>query len=71
MQADFVACVADHGAFFGEGFEGVAWDEPGCFDVVFFEEFEETGCAMVASPEAWVGVGSVYLLGCGIVGLGG
>jgi hypothetical protein len=36
-----VSGVADHGAFFGKGFEAVAWDEPRCFHVVFREEFEE------------------------------
>jgi len=54
VQANFVACVTDLGAFFREGFEGVAWDEPGGFDVVFFEEFEQAGRADVAGPEAWV-----------------
>ena len=34
VQADLMACVADHGAFFGESFETVARDEPGGFDVV-------------------------------------
>jgi hypothetical protein len=51
VQADFVAGVADHGAFVREGFEAVARDEPGGFDVVFFEEFEEATGAVRAGEE--------------------
>jgi hypothetical protein len=56
VEADFVAGVADHGAFFGEGFEAMAGDEPGGFDVVFGEEGEEAAGADCASEEACWGV---------------
>jgi len=36
-----VARVTNGSAVFGKGLEGVTWDEPGCFDVVFGEELEE------------------------------
>lgn len=36
-----MASVTNGGAVFREGFEGVAGNEPGRFDVVFCEEFEE------------------------------
>jgi hypothetical protein len=48
-----VACVPHHGAFFGEGFKGVAGDEPGRFDAVFLKEFEETGGSDMAGEEAY------------------
>jgi hypothetical protein len=48
VETDFVTSVSDHGAFFGEGLEAVAGDEPGCFDVVFFEELEEAPGAYCA-----------------------
>lgn len=38
VQPDLVAGVADQCAFLGKGLEGVARDEPGCFDVVLFEQ---------------------------------
>lgn len=41
VKPDFMACFRNHAALFWEGFEGVAGDEPGGFDVVFFEHFEE------------------------------
>jgi hypothetical protein len=40
VKADFVPRVAYGGAVFGKGFEGVARDEPGGFDVVFVEELQ-------------------------------
>lgn len=33
--------VSDHGAFFWECFQGMPWDEPGGFDVIFLEHLEE------------------------------
>lgn len=53
MKSDFVACVADLGAFLWESLEGMARDEPGGFDVVFLEELEESGGSYVAGPETW------------------
>lgn len=52
VETDFVTGVPDHGAFFGEGLEGVAGDEPGCFDVVFFEELEEAAGAYCAGEQS-------------------
>jgi len=43
VEADLVACVSNCCHFFWEGVETVSWDEPGCLDVVFLEEFEKTG----------------------------
>ena len=54
MQTDFVAGVSDHGAFFGEGVEGVAGDEPGSFNIVLFKEFQEAADADCACEETWV-----------------
>lgn len=53
VQADLVAGVAYLSAFCREGFEGVARDEEGGFDVMFGEEVEESRGADVAGPEAW------------------
>lgn len=53
MESDFVAGVADQGAFLGEGLQGMARDEPGCFHVVLFEELEEPAYADGASEHAW------------------
>ena len=38
MKTDFVACVSDHGTFFGEGLERMARDIPCRLDVVIVEE---------------------------------
>ena len=51
VKSDLVAGITDHGTLFGEGLETVPWDEPGGFDAVFLEEFEEAGCADMAGPE--------------------
>lgn len=45
--------IAHHGAFFWECFQGVSRDEPGGFDIIFVEEFQETADADCARPEAW------------------
>jgi len=52
VQPDFVPGVADHGTFFGERFERVARDEPGCGNGVFGEELEEAADADGAAEEA-------------------
>jgi hypothetical protein len=51
-----MACIPDQCALFGEGFEGVAGDEPGCFDVVFLEKVEEADGANMAREETYCAV---------------
>lgn len=46
-----MASVCDHLAFFGKGLERVAWDEPGCCDLVLFKELEKTTDANCAGKE--------------------
>lgn len=53
VQTDFVTAVSDQGAFFGEGLEGVAGDEPGSFYIVLLEEFEKAADADCACEETW------------------
>jgi hypothetical protein len=53
VQANLVTGVANHGAFFGEGFERVAGNEPRGFNFVLVEEFQETAGAQGAGEETW------------------
>lgn len=48
-----MACVSDPGAFLRECFERMAGDEPGRFDIVFLEKFEEAWGTDVSSKEAF------------------
>ena len=41
MQSNLVTFVDDHTAFFGKCFEGMTWDEPGCFHVIFVEKLKK------------------------------
>lgn len=65
VQADLVAGVADQGAFFREGLEGVARDEPGGFDGILVEELEEATRALVPGPEAPADVACAVLAAVG------
>lgn len=53
VKPDFVSAITDHGAFLGERFEAVAWDEPRCFDVFLLEEGEETAGSYCAGEETF------------------
>jgi len=53
VQANFVAIVDYHSAFFRECLQGMTRDEPGCFHVVFIEELEETTDADRTSEETF------------------
>ena len=57
VQADFVPGVDNHAAFFGEGFEAVAWDEPGGRYGVLFEHLQEAADSYGAGEEATRDVG--------------
>lgn len=48
-----MACVSDPGAFLRECFERMAGDEPGRFDIVFLEKFEEAWGTDVSSKETF------------------
>ena len=61
VKVHFVARVADHRALLGESFQRVARDEPGRFDVVFFEELEHAPGADGAGEQSFVFVSSVYM----------
>lgn len=52
VQSDFVACVDDLADLAWEGLRGVRWSEPGCFDVVFGEELEESVDTHCCSEDA-------------------
>ena len=46
-----MAGISNHRTFFGERIKGVAGDEPGRFDIVLFEEFEEATGANCARKD--------------------
>jgi hypothetical protein len=61
VKADFVACIADGCAFFWEGLEAVAGDEPRCLDFVLVEKLEKASCALMSCPESCAPSGIISL----------
>jgi len=50
VQANLVPRIPDGGTFLGECFQGMARDEPGGLDVVFFKQLQQTGSPNMTSP---------------------
>lgn len=42
VQSNLVACIAHGCHFLWKRLQRVAWNEPGCFDIVLIEEFQQS-----------------------------